>query len=62
MGTRLRALWLAARPSQVALIALVYALGVDLARTVPTASASWDGVVGGGAALLPVAVGVHGAN
>lgn len=62
VGTRLRALWLAARPSQVALIALVYALGVGLARTVPTASASWDGVVGGGAALLPVAVGVHWAN
>jgi len=59
---RLRALWLAARPSQVALIALVYAHGVGMARALTAIEVSWPAVTVGGAALLPVALAVHYAN
>ncbi|MBX0287242.1 prenyltransferase [Halomicroarcula sp. F28] len=62
LGRQLRALWLAARPSQVALIALVYAHGVGMARALTTSAVSWPAVAVGGAALLPVALGVHYAN
>ncbi|MDS0283725.1 prenyltransferase [Haloarcula onubensis] len=57
-----RALWLASRPSQVALVALVYALGVGMARALIGAAVSWDAVGVGAAALLGVALGVHYAN
>jgi len=59
---RLWALWLASRPSQVALIALVYALGIGMARTLTATTGSWTTVAVGGAVVLPVAVGVHWAN
>lgn len=65
------ALWAAARPSQVALVALVYALGVGMALAGPplvvgTAPAAVEdlrtSVVVGLLALLPVTVAVHYAN
>jgi len=59
---RLKALWLASRPSQVALIGLVYALGVGMARTLTGVPVAWDAVAVGAAVLLPVALGVHYAN
>jgi len=58
----LRGLWLAGRPSQVALIALVYALGVGMARTLTAPAISWRAVEVGGALLLPVVLAVHWAN
>jgi len=59
---RLRALWLASRPNQIALIAVVYLLGVGMGRTLTATSLSWLSVAVGGAVLLPVALGVHYAN
>jgi hypothetical protein len=50
---QLSALWLAARPSQLALIGLVYALGVGMAATAAS-GVPWARVgVGGTAVLLP---------
>ena len=62
MAVRLRALWLASRPSQIALIGLVYALGVGTGLTLTGAAVSWSAVVVGVAVLLPVALGIHYAN
>lgn len=62
IDVQLRALWLAARPSQVALIALVYALGVGMALALSSPTVSWRAVAVGGATLVPVALGVHYAN
>jgi len=60
---RLWTLWLAARPSQVALIGLVYALGVGMAAVVvPTVALSVGPVGVGVAVLVPVAGSVHYAN
>lgn len=55
------ALWRMARPSQVALIALVYALGVSMAAA-RGAELDVARVAFGLAALIPVAVSVHYAN
>jgi 1,4-dihydroxy-2-naphthoate octaprenyltransferase len=46
----------------VALIALVYALGVGMARTLTAPAISWRAVEVGGALLLPVVLAVHWAN
>jgi len=62
LGRQFRALWLAARPSQVALIALVYAHGVGMARALTTVAVSWPAVAAGGSVLLSVALGIHYAN
>jgi len=62
VATRIKALWLASRPSQLALIALVYALGVGMGRAPTTVPLSWPSVTVGGAVLLPVALGVHYTN
>jgi 1,4-dihydroxy-2-naphthoate octaprenyltransferase len=74
---RLWALWAASRPSQLALVGLLYALGVGMATTgspIVADDATVDtladvvapgfskGVVAGAVALLPVAVAVHYAN
>ena len=58
---RLSALWLAARPSQLALIGLVYALGVGMATT-DAPAVPWTRVGVGFAAVLPLAVSIHYAN
>jgi 1,4-dihydroxy-2-naphthoate octaprenyltransferase len=58
---RLSALWLAARPSQLALIGLVYALGVGMAAT-DAPAVPWARVGVGFAAVLPLAVSIHYAN
>lgn len=55
------ALWRMARPTQVALIALVYALGVSMAAA-QGAGVDLASVVFGLAALIPVAVSVHYVN
>ncbi|WP_245742153.1 prenyltransferase [Natrinema salaciae] len=72
---RLWALWAAARPSQLALIVLVYALGVGMATAGPPLIASdpetpvdvrspafLEPVLAGAIALFPVAVAIHYAN
>jgi 1,4-dihydroxy-2-naphthoate octaprenyltransferase len=70
---RLWALWAASRPSQLALIELLYALGIGMATTGPPlvagdatvpslADARGSGVLVGAVALLLVAVAVHYAN
>jgi len=67
---RLWALWAAARPSQVLLVALVYGLGVGIATNGPPLSGGrWRGVeatapslLAGLAALVPVTVAIHYAN
>ncbi|RNJ27512.1 prenyltransferase [Halosegnis longus] len=62
------ALWAASRPSQLALIGLLYALGVGMATTGrPVAAATFvprltPAVLVGGVVLLAVAVAVHYAN
>ena len=58
---RLSALWIAVRPSQLALIGLVYALGVGIAATAAS-GVPWTRVGVGVAVLLPVAASVHYAN
>lgn len=59
---RLWGLWLAARPSQLALIALVYVLGVGTARALTAAAAQWTEVIVGAVAVMAVAVSIHYAN
>jgi len=59
---RLQALWLASRPSQLALIVLVYGLGIGVARVLTATSVPWLSVAVGAAAVVPVASGVHYAN
>ncbi|MDS0259321.1 prenyltransferase [Haloarcula sp. S1CR25-12] len=59
---RLWTLWSAARPSQIALIGLVYALGIGMARALTPAAVPWTHVAVGGAVLVPVALSVHYAN
>ena len=59
-GSRLWALWALSRPSQLALIALVYALGALI--PIGGGSPSYTALAGGLAALLPVAASVHYVN
>jgi len=59
--TFLVALWGMSRPAQLGLIALVYAFGVSMA-VARGASAEWEAIALGLAALLPVAASVHYAN
>lgn len=59
---RLWALWAAARPSQLALIVLVYALGVGMTVALTARGVPWRTVAVGAAAVVPVAVSVHYAN
>lgn len=61
MSDRPSVLWAASRPSQLLLIAGVYALGVKIA-TVSGATLSAPALAVGLAALLPVAASVHYAN
>ncbi|MFC7235818.1 prenyltransferase [Halosegnis marinus] len=61
MNRRVRALWAASRPSQLLLIAAVYALGVAVARGMEATVAPAETAVGL-LVLLPVAVSVHYAN
>jgi len=70
LPTHVWALWAASRPSQLALIALVYALGVGIAAVGRVVEGGPDGVDAavvrtagyGLVALIPVAVAVHYAN
>ena len=59
---RLAALWLATRPSQLALIGVVYTLGVGMATVLGSSTVPWRPVGVGAAILLPVALSVHYAN
>lgn len=62
LSDRLRAVWLASRPSQIVLIVIVYALGVAIGQPPTGVTLPWRSVAVGGAVLLPVALGVHYAN
>lgn len=70
LPARIWALWAASRPSQLALIALVYALGVGTAAAGRVVEGGPDGVDAGVArtvgyglvALIPTAVAIHYAN